>query len=144
MCDYVECEPEEWTAWSAQCGKNIQRTRLINTVRKSVEKYSCQGLRLKCDKTEEQQTKDELCKLNKSFKKQLARQALKKAIFDLKKRLNSNAQITYYFRWIDVLPKCDRSKESKFDNLSSALLQVHVITSSVNGQPGVNHPSHVV
>ena len=62
-CNYVDCRPAQWSDWSAQCGKDLTRTRLIETVQKTVQKDSCVGLKTKCEKSEETETKDELCKM---------------------------------------------------------------------------------
>ena len=63
-CDYVECKYTEWTSWNPACGKNMERKRTLQTIKKSAERESCSGLKTTCTGDAEQsEKKDELCKL---------------------------------------------------------------------------------
>lgn len=62
-CDYVECKYTEWTNWNPACGKNMERKRTLQTIKKTVEKESCTGLTTTCTGDAEQtEKKDDLCK----------------------------------------------------------------------------------
>ena len=63
-CDYVECKYTEWTNWNPACGKNMERKRTLQTIQKTVEKASCDGLTKTCTGDAEQvEKKDELCEI---------------------------------------------------------------------------------
>ena len=60
----MECKYTEWTSWNPACGKNMERKRTLQTIKKSVERESCSGLKTTCTGDAEQsEKKDELCKL---------------------------------------------------------------------------------
>ena len=62
-CDYVECKYSEWTNWNPACGKNMERKRTLQTIKKTTEKESCSGLKQTCTGDAEQtEKKDDLCK----------------------------------------------------------------------------------
>ena len=61
-CSYTDCERKEWSSWSTDCG-NGNRTRTITPVKKTIEKYSCDGLSQSCPQTSESEDRSELCKL---------------------------------------------------------------------------------
>ncbi|XP_031574613.1 uncharacterized protein LOC116308348 isoform X2 [Actinia tenebrosa] len=53
VCAYVECVWNPYSAWSATCGV-VTRTRTIKTIRKTINKPDCSGLKQEC--TEKPQT----------------------------------------------------------------------------------------
>eukprot|EP00795_Rhopilema_esculentum_P013502 gene13502-4382_t len=62
QCDYVECKYTEWSNWTPKCGKNMARKRTLQTIKKTIEKKSCDGLPQTCTGDAEQtEKKDELC-----------------------------------------------------------------------------------
>lgn len=60
-CTFVSCVPDEWSSWSAKCGK-AQRSRDINTVNRKIQKLSCDGLLQSCPENKESQERVTLCK----------------------------------------------------------------------------------
>lgn len=60
-CNYVECVAATWSPWSADCGK-ATRSRVMQTISRTVERYSCDGLKKTCPTTTEQQSRTKLCK----------------------------------------------------------------------------------
>ena len=67
ICEFVECQPGEWSEWSAECG-NITRNRVINVVEKTEQKESCEGLTTSCPRHEEEETQQKMCKCNIGFR----------------------------------------------------------------------------
>ena len=59
-CTYLECTEGPWSDWSTKCGKG-SRTRPINVIEKTVERYSCEGLNQNC-REEDVEERNELCK----------------------------------------------------------------------------------
>ncbi|XP_066936875.1 uncharacterized protein [Clytia hemisphaerica] len=59
-CSYVECNVGQWSEWSSECG-DASRSRPINAVVKSIQKYSCDGLQQTCEKDEESETRSTMC-----------------------------------------------------------------------------------
>ena len=65
-CETVECKYSEWSDWNPACGKDMIRKRTLQTLKKTVEKESCDGLPKSCaGEAEQTEKKDELCKFSK-------------------------------------------------------------------------------
>jgi len=60
-CTYVDCQHGDWSEWSSECG-DATRSRPINAVVKTVEKYSCDGLQHTCEKKEVLEERSTKCK----------------------------------------------------------------------------------
>ena len=59
-CNYVECKYGAWSAWTTSCGKG-QRSRQMQTIRKTVQRESCNGLPTSCPTKPDIQTRTEMC-----------------------------------------------------------------------------------
>ena len=59
-CETVDCVPSAWSSWSSECGKG-QRVRSINPMKKTIKKYSCQGVKTTCEKDEEKEERNTKC-----------------------------------------------------------------------------------
>ena len=60
-CKEVECKLQQWTQWSATCGK-ISRKRSIIEEENEVMKLSCDGLQTSCSNHNETEEKETFCK----------------------------------------------------------------------------------
>eukprot|EP00794_Sanderia_malayensis_P017458 gene17458-19205_t len=59
-CNYVECQIGSWSQWSTSCGKG-QRSRKLQTIRKTVQRESCAGLLQKCPDNPDVQSRTTNC-----------------------------------------------------------------------------------
>ena len=59
-CNYVECKYGAWSAWTTSCGKG-QRSRQVQTIRKTVQRENCNGLPTRCPTKPDIQTRTEMC-----------------------------------------------------------------------------------
>ena len=60
-CSYVQCKPEQWGQWDAQCGK-ATRSRKITEVKATIKKSSCADLLRSCPSDVEEESRETLCK----------------------------------------------------------------------------------
>ena len=65
-CDHVTCVPDNWTSWSSVCGK-ASRSRKISAVQTKTASYNCEGLKQTCDKSEQVEDRETLCKCFEAF-----------------------------------------------------------------------------
>ena len=60
LCNYVQCKYGTWSAWTTTCGKG-QRSRQMETIKKTVQGSSCNGLPTSCPTTPDIESRTKNC-----------------------------------------------------------------------------------